>query len=381
MTRRIHSVMIGLGGPVFITEWAKAVSRYAHVSGIKVGPRLPRDAEPVGPGMALGRISGFDVVFVRRTKLRPTRFMWRLNATLGARALRPAISVLAETHGNVDIIHTHFYSTAASTPKLARDLGIPFVHTEHSSNLAAPNSRSLLSVPGERILRHVMSSAAKVMVVGREQQETLRLLGIEVPVIAIGNPVDTRLFFPETASPLSRHRLLAVGSLIPRKRHDLLLRAFAIAHRRTPELRLEIVGLGPEEDKLRNLAETLSVGEAVRFQGKVTNAQVGEIMRSSDMLVHAATHESFGVAIAEAWLCGLPVVTTQCGGVVNDLWAGAGVIVENDDPARFATSIEAVLEGSAIASAVDIAEVARERYGSESVGRRIEAVYREVSTP
>lgn len=381
MTRPLHSVTIGLGGPVFITEWAKAVSRFAAVSGINAVPSLPSGAKPVGSGMALGRVSGFDVVFVKPLILRPKRYLWGINARLGARALRPAMSVLAGIHGDVDVIHTHFYTTAASTPFLSGDLGIPFVHTEHSSNLAARDSDSLLSASGKRILRRVTSSAAKVIVVGREQQETLRMLGINVPVVLIANPVDTHLFFPNTGSLVRGHRLLAVGSLIPRKRHDLLLRAFALARRRIPKLRLQIVGAGPDENKLRNLAETLAVDEVVKFRGHVTNAEVGEIMRSSDVLVHAATHESFGVAVAEAWLCGLPVVTTRCGGVVNDLWPGAGLIVEHDDPARFAIAIEAVLEGSDIGLREEIAAVARGRYGSEGVSRRIEAIYREVSTP
>jgi glycosyltransferase involved in cell wall biosynthesis len=104
--------------------------------------------------------------------------------------------------------------------------------------------------------------------------------------------------------------LLNVGSTIPRKRVDVLLRAFAAIHREVPKARLLRVG-GPFTPAQRQLAEKLSIGHAVLVLPFLERAVLAAIYRRADLLLHTAEAEGFGLPLIEAMACGCPVVASD----------------------------------------------------------------------
>lgn len=142
----------------------------------------------------------------------------------------------------------------------------------------------------------------------------------EIHVIA--NGVDTRQFQPATVDQRAvlRGRLgLAptdlvvgtVGSLVPVKRHNLLLDAFAAISAETPGLRLLIVGEGPMRDTLWERAAAMGLQERVRFLGH--RDDVHQILPALDMYVCTSDSEGQSNALLEALASGLPVVSTDVG--------------------------------------------------------------------
>lgn len=107
--------------------------------------------------------------------------------------------------------------------------------------------------------------------------------------------------------------VLSVNFLHPRKRVDLLLRAWAGVERRMPRARLVIVGEGPEKRALEALAASLSLGR-VRFAGYVPEDEIRDLYAAADLLVHVARQETFGLTIVEAAAFGVPAVVTDEGG-------------------------------------------------------------------
>jgi phosphatidylinositol alpha-1,6-mannosyltransferase len=106
---------------------------------------------------------------------------------------------------------------------------------------------------------------------------------------------------------------LAVNFLHPRKRVDLLIGAWAEVERRVPEGELLIVGDGPERVRLFDLTTRLGL-HRVRFRGFVPEADLGTYYRASDLHVHVAREETFGLTVLEAAAFGLPVVAVDEGG-------------------------------------------------------------------
>ncbi len=96
---------------------------------------------------------------------------------------------------------------------------------------------------------------------------------------------------------------------------DLAIRAFPAVRQRLPGATLNILGHGPEEQRLRRLAKDLGVEEFVRFPGRLPRLEdVYRAMASSTALVHPALHESFGQACLEAVALGVPFVGWDHGG-------------------------------------------------------------------
>jgi glycosyltransferase involved in cell wall biosynthesis len=107
-------------------------------------------------------------------------------------------------------------------------------------------------------------------------------------------------------------RLLSVGRLSPEKAQDLLLRVVAGLMPRYPRLRLRIVGIGPLEEPLRELARSLGIAAHVEFAGFVQNMRPE--YENADLVVQSSLTEGLPNVILEAAMLGVPILATDVGG-------------------------------------------------------------------
>ena len=130
----------------------------------------------------------------------------------------------------------------------------------------------------------------------------------------------------------------AVARFDPRKGLDLLLEAVAIALPKRPEIRVLLVGDGPERGFLEAQAEALALGRVVRFVGERTDVRFD--LAAMDLFAAPSRSEGLGVALIEALAAGVPVVGARVGGipeVVED--EACGLLVEPGSPERLAEAI------------------------------------------
>jgi glycosyltransferase involved in cell wall biosynthesis len=139
--------------------------------------------------------------------------------------------------------------------------------------------------------------------------------------------------------PGSPARFLFVGRLVGWKGVDVLLDAFALVRKRVPA-RLEIVGDGPELDRLTEQAANFGLGGEVRFSGWLEPAECARRMRACDVFVSPSLQESGGIAVLEAMACARPVIATAWGGHLSTVDSSTGVLVD-------VTSRETLVEGLA----------------------------------
>ncbi len=125
---------------------------------------------------------------------------------------------------------------------------------------------------------------------------------------------------PAGPEPDGPPTVLFVGRVSPHKRHDLLIRAFALYRReRAPEARLVLVGepLTPlYGDAIRALGERLAPG-AVTLESQLTRAELAERWRRAHAFVSLSEHEGFCIPLLEAFHFGVPVVARPLGGVAE----------------------------------------------------------------
>jgi len=143
-----------------------------------------------------------------------------------------------------------------------------------------------------------------------------------------------------------------VKSLAPKYGIDLLIRSFAVVRSRATQnlmtrLRLLIVGSGPQESELRRLVNYLGLEECTTFVGRVPHSSVPAYLNQLDIYVALSRQESFGVAVAEASACGLPVVVSRVGGLPEVVVEGeTGLIVPKEDVEGAAHSILSLIMDS-----------------------------------
>lgn len=121
--------------------------------------------------------------------------------------------------------------------------------------------------------------------------------------------------------------VVTVNYLHPRKRVDLAIAAIARLGSTDPtnggtEVRLHVVGAGPERDRLGSLAEELGVGERVEFLGFIEDDKLPEHYWAASAYLHTAKDESLGLSVIEAAYCARPVVAVAEGGVTRTVQDG-----------------------------------------------------------
>jgi glycosyltransferase involved in cell wall biosynthesis len=128
--------------------------------------------------------------------------------------------------------------------------------------------------------------------------------------------VDVALFEPpargDVTGPL---RVLTVGRALPVKGHALLVEAVADATRRGADVRLTIVGDGPELDRLRARARSLGVADRIEFAGAVGQDRVRDYYAQADVFALPSFAEGLPVVLIEAMAMGLPVVASRITGI------------------------------------------------------------------
>lgn len=174
--------------------------------------------------------------------------------------------------------------------------------------------------------------------------------------------------------------VLTVGRVVPNKRLELLLRAFALL-RATGGSRAELALVGSWEGferyraALDRFAATLGVG-GVRFLGRVDDPTRNALVARAGVYVCASAHEGFCAPLVEAMAAGLPVVAVRGSAVTETVGAG-GLLLPEPDPADLAEAMRRVLDDPAAADALADAALRRARdFAPSQVAERLRAALR-----
>jgi len=214
--------------------------------------------------------------------------------------------------------------------------------------------------------------------------ESLRVLASQTlpdkPIEVIPNGIGAEQFRPNGQH---RHDLLGrplqvltVARLVQRKGLDGLLRAIALL--RNVSLQLTIQGSGRAEAFLQQLAVSLGIADRVIFSGFRAREFLPPVYQAADVFVMPSRSESFGLAVLEAMACGLPVIVSRVGGMVDFVEDGVnGLVVPPDDPGRLAEAIRRLAHDPALRARMGRrnAEQTRSQYTWEGVVEAYVTVY------
>ena len=295
-----------------------------------------------------------------------------------------------------DLVHAHFWMSGVAALEAARPQGIPVVHTFHAlgtvkrrhQRAADPSPPARLKVEDAIIdeVDHVVATCSD------EVFELVRLGADRRRVSVVPCGVDLELFTPEgSVEPRNpeqgagRARLVAVARLVERKGVGEAIEALG----EIPGADLVVAGgpertaldTDPEVRRLRALAERHGVADRVEFRGRIERPDLPALLRSADVAVCVPWYEPFGIVPLEAMACGVPVVASSVGGLIDTVVDGAtGVHVPPRDPERLARALSALLDDPARRRELGAAGAARarERYGWERIAALTLEVYDEL---
>jgi glycosyltransferase involved in cell wall biosynthesis len=217
----------------------------------------------------------------------------------------------------IDLIHAHAALPCGhAAALLSRELKIPCVVTVHGLDVFFDNQvRGYAGSWCKRVAQFVYRSASCVICISDKVAHNV-VGGCEGPVKmkVIYNSVDAEMFSP-AQNDCSPNTILSVGNLIPIKGHELLLRALAAVLPHYPHISCEIIGDGPERDRLTGLASNFKLSGKIRFLGHQSRKQVAEAMRRCVLFALPSRYEGLGCVYLEAMSSGKPVIACRGQGI------------------------------------------------------------------
>jgi glycosyltransferase involved in cell wall biosynthesis len=294
-----------------------------------------------------------------------------------------------------DVVHAHFWMSALASLEAAPAAGVPVAVTFHALGSVKRRHQGVADTsPAGRIdhERSVVATADHVVATCSDEVRELTALGLD-PALASVVPcgVDLTHFTPRGVRATrgsQRHRLLVLGRLVPRKGVEDAVRALRLL----ADTELVVAGGPPAEQlasdpeavRLRDLARQLGVADRVEFRGAVDRAKVPALVRSADVVVCVPWYEPFGIVPLEAMACGVPVVGSGVGGLLDTVVPGVtGELVEPRRPQQLASVLRDLLDDPLRREVMGRAGArrARDRYSWDGVAAAHEQVYAGLASP
>jgi glycosyltransferase involved in cell wall biosynthesis/phosphoheptose isomerase len=270
-----------------------------------------------------------------------------------------------------DVVHAHFWMSAHASLIAAREVAVPVVQTFHALGVVKRRYQGDKDTsPPERlgIEREIVRRADEIVATCTDEVfELVRMGALRDKLTVVPCGVDLRLFGPDGPRERARgglHRLLCLGRLVERKGIGNVIEALA----ELPDAELVVAGGpdpaalddDPDVRRLRQVAERCGVADRVDLRGRVERRDLPALLRSADAVVCAPWYEPFGIVPLEAMACGVPVVASAVGGMIDTVVDGVtGVHVPPRDPERLADALRGLLDDPA----------RRARYGQAGVRR------------
>ena len=294
-----------------------------------------------------------------------------------------------------DVVHGHFWMSGLAARAAAGPLGIPLVQTFHALGVVKRRHQGAADTSPPRRLeleRALARTVDHVVATCSDEVFELRRLGVpgaRITVVPCG--VDLGAFRPDGPREPRDERRLRIGAisrLVPRKGLADLIAALA----RVPEAELVVAGGPParrladdeEGRRLVAIAEEHGVRDRVVLRGRVDHDAVPALLRSCDVVACVPWYEPFGIVPLEAMACGVPVLATAVGGMIDTVvHERTGWLVPPRSPDRIAAVLARLAADRALGRRLGAAGVerVRSRYTWERIAQSTADVYRQLARP
>lgn len=257
-----------------------------------------------------------------------------------------------------DVVHAHFWMSGHAAMAVARDAGVPFVQTFHALGVEKRRHQGANDTsPDDRLAAEQQIARRADRIIATASAEVFELLRLganprSLKIVPCG--VDLERFTPDGPSlprRSDRLRIVTLSRLVPRKGVADVIEALPDV----PDAELVIAGGGegpdlvsdPEAQRLAALARSLGVADRVYLHGRVERSEVAPLLRSADVVACTPWYEPFGIVPLEAMACGVPVIVSSVGGLVDTVVDGmTGMHVPPRAPRQIAAALN-VLAGDA----------------------------------
>jgi len=365
---------------IFIKKHAEAVSRFCDVSVLY----LIRDAKL--------RDNTFELKYCIENKVKTIRIYYKtkdINIPLLSylykliryiKLFYIGFKTIKEKIGTPDLVHVNIiYRTGFFALFLKFINRINYIVTEHSSEYL-PESEMEKNFIRTLIARLVVKNARYVTTVSKSLKKAMIKRGLKNKYFIVPNVVDTNLFYPlKIRHKRKKKKFLHVSSFGDEKNVSGIINVMKRLSETRNDFELHIIGEGKNRKKLEKLSKDQGIkNRYVFFYGAKNTKEIADIMRSSDCLIIFSYFESLPCVMIEAMATGLPIISTDVGGLSEHINKERGILIHTSDEKALLNTANYMLDNYFNYNTNKIRNYAVENFSYDVIGNRFKNIYNSI---
>ena len=292
------------------------------------------------------------------------------------------IKIIRKEREKPDILHVNILTRLGIFALLYKILtGTPFIVTEHWSRYL-PITNTYKGFVRKLLTRIVVKNASAITPVTENLKNAmLRHKLKNKNYLILPNVVDTDIFKP-TLSKLQnqKKRIVHISCFEDRSKNiSGILNVIKKLSEKRQDFECYLVGEGINLDKLKNYADELKIKDKFAiFTGLLEDDKLIESINQSDLMLMFSNYENMPVVINESFACGVPVLSSNVGGIPEYVNNETGELVERKDENALLIALENFLDDNKKYDGKKIREFALKNFSKEEIGKKIFRVYEDV---
>lgn len=294
------------------------------------------------------------------------------------KTMRSLLNEYIDKNGIPDIVHVHVpVKMGAGAIWLKKKFKIPFAVTEHATIYFQKSHDNYFDrgFQFKYLTKKTFNEADAVISVSECLMRVMSDLFIIKQKHLIRNSVNTEIFFPVKSNNLVK-KFIHVSMMVPFKNIEGILEGLALLSKRTTNW--QMVFVGPANAEQAALAKEFKLDRQVVWKGALPYADVAKEMQHADALVHFSTYENLPCVISEALCCGIPVISSNVGGISELVNEKNGILVKNRNVEQLAEAMETFLNFSEKFDKEEISNSASAQFNYKTIGTKMTDVYKEI---
>ena len=290
--------------------------------------------------------------------------------------------LIRKERGKPEILHVNILTRLGIFALLYKIYsGTPFIVTEHWSRYL-PITNTYKGFFRKLFTRIVVKNASAVLPVTKNLKKAMLNHDLKNNnYTVVPNVVDTELFIPFDKIPdRKKKRIVHISCFEDRSKNiSGILNVIKKLSEKRQDFECYLVGEGINLEKLKNYADKLKIkNKFAIFTGLLEDNKLIESINKSDLMLMFSNYENMPVVINESFACGVPVLSSNVGGIPEYVNKETGVLVEKKDESALLIALENFLDDNKKYDREKIREFALKNFSKEEVGKKIFKIYKDV---
>ena len=291
---------------------------------------------------------------------------------------------ISEEYGMPDIVHLNVLMKAGIfANRLRKKYNLPFVLSENWTGYypERKNGFRQQNFLYKRLSKKIYQNCALPLPVTKDLGEKMnKLFGFQKAFKVIPNVVDTTLFYPSFENKNGKKRFIHISTLGYHKNIWGILNTTKKLYQSRQDFELYLAGK-PSEEIVDWTKENGLFNACIFFTGLISYGKVAENLRTADALVMFSRYENLPCVILEALCSGLPVISTDVGGIREVINNENGILIASEKEDKLFDAMNNMLNNLDKYDKEKIASAAKEKFNYRAVGKQFNEAYKEVLWP